>query len=251
MRLFCLTALFLFVLASLFPHWFTDQLPRQQNLSRILASANEVHILGCDWLGRDVFARLVYGCRDTLMIGLSTSFFSIAAGLFLGTIVMFAGSFLNRLYQAFLDISQAFPPILGAILLASLLDASQTGVILALFLGSFASVARVLRTYILEIRAKEYILAAESMGASRLRIYTKHVIPNIFDPLVTLFFIQCGNMILAESTLSFLGLGAVDSLSWGNMVYGARQYLFSSISLSLWPASMIAILVLSLNRIRS
>ncbi len=119
MRVLSLLTLMVFVLAALFPFWFTDQLPRVQNLSLIMAPASEHHVLGCDWLGRDVWARLVYGSRDTLLIGVSTSFCSIVAGLLLGTIVMFGGNILNRFYAAFLDIAQAFPPLLGAILLAS------------------------------------------------------------------------------------------------------------------------------------
>jgi len=225
------------------PQLLTPLDPLAQDLDKIFAPAGGSHRLGNDWLGRDVFSRLIHGAWPTLFCAVLVSVTTMITGIVSGALFAFAPKGMLSAYQALLDALIAFPPLLAAILLASVMQPGMAGVVLALYFGSVAQVCRLILAYFREAANAPWVEAAVALGATRARLIRAHIFPALLGPLMILFATQCGNMILAESTLSFLGLGAPDSLSWGSMVHGARQHLFSSIGISLWPASMIALTV--------
>jgi ABC-type dipeptide/oligopeptide/nickel transport system permease subunit len=237
---------FLFLL-GFFPQLFTSLSPEQQNMSFILRSSNSINLLGCDWLGRDVWARMVYGARYSIFIGAFVSFVTLMVPLLLASFLMWCDvKWLDQVYVFILDIFLAFPPLLLAILVtASFPKGGVWSVVIALVLGGWAANGRVVRTLMKEIASKEYVISARAIGASELRIFYRHILPNMLSPLLILWSFRVGGMILAESTLSFLGLGGDGLLSWGGMVNGGRLYISSSWIVSLAPATMIALAVFS------
>ncbi|MCJ8344482.1 ABC transporter permease, partial [bacterium] len=212
----------------------------------ILVEASQEYPLGCDWLGRDLWARLVYATRYTLFSGILVSFLTLLIPLFLSAFILFRGSLINHLYLQIVDTFQIFPPLLLAILISSRSDGGFLTIVSALVLSGWAANGRLIRAYLLEIKNRDFVLGAYSLGASDMRIFFKHILPNIVSPLIILFSLRTGMMILAESTLNFLGLGGGDSaLSWGAMVYGGKQFIGANFLVSMYPATAIALCVFS------
>lgn len=235
--------LFFLLLCCFFPEFFCSLNPYQQDLNKTFCSCSAQHILGCDWLGRDVFARLVYGAGYSLKIGFLSSLCSIVVPLLICSILFFAPLAIDHCYLFILDIFLAFPPLLFAILVTAVTDGGFYSTIFALILSGWAGNGRILRAYLLGLKTKEFVLAAVALGVSDKNIFWRHVLPNLYSPLLVLFSLKIGTFILAESTLSFLGLGGNDLLSWGTMVNGGKDYLSSFFILSFAPAFMIAISV--------
>lgn len=244
--LFLLSIIFLLVLILLtvVPSLFTSQDPFLQNLDLILVDANSAHILGCDWLGRDIWARLVYATRYTIMSGMLVSFLTLLIPLLLSGFILFRGHFANNIYLQVVDTFQIFPPLLLAILISARSEGGFLTIVSALVISGWAANGRLIRAYLLEIKNRDFVLVAYSLGASDFRIFFKHILPNIISPLIILFSLRTGMMILAESTLNFLGLGGgEDALSWGAMVYGGKQFIGANFFVSLYPATAIALTV--------
>ncbi|PCJ21102.1 MAG: hypothetical protein COB02_00510 [Candidatus Cloacimonadota bacterium] len=244
--LFLLSVLFLLILVgvAIFPSAFTTYDPFLQNLDLMLLEPNDKHILGCDWLGRDLFSRLIYAARYTLISGMLVSFLTLLIPLLLSGFILFRGNLINGLYLQVVDTFQIFPPLLLAILISSRSDGGFLTIISALVLSGWAANGRLIRAYLLEIKNRDFVLVAYSLGASDFRIFFKHILPNIVSPLIILFSLRTGMMILAESTLNFLGLGGGDeTLSWGAMVYGGKQFIGVNFMVSMYPATAIALTV--------
>ncbi len=228
-----------------FPGWFSAQDPYYQDLQRILAPPGPEHILGCDGLGRDLWARMVFGARQSVVIGTVVSLLTLILPLVLSSIILFRHPWFDVFYQTVLDVFLVFPPLLLAILIASRnQDNSVWDIVLALTISGWASNGRILRSYLLEQKNSGFVEAAMSMGASNRRIFWRHLIPNIFSALLVLWTFRVGAMVLAEATLSFLGLGGGPGVvSWGWLVYEGKSFMSSSWVLSLAPASAIAFCV--------
>jgi peptide/nickel transport system permease protein len=244
-----LAVLAVLFLMACFPQLFTSLSPEDTHLEIALSSSHGKYILGCDWLGRDLYTRLVYGARYSLLIGVVVSFITVIVPLLFSSFLFFAPQLWDHFYLMVLDVFQAFPPLLLAILVAASLDLGVFNVILALVLSGWAGNARIIRFCIRKIRSEDYVLSAQAVGAGNFRIFFRHVLPNLYSTLIVLLTIRVGGMILAESTLAFLGLGAVDAVSWGNMVNGGKDYLTSAWQVAVYPASMIAISVFSFQMI--
>jgi peptide/nickel transport system permease protein len=241
-------AVILFVAALLAP-WISPADPAEQNLPARLARPSQTHWMGTDELGRDILSRTLYGARISLLVSVCVvsgcGFIGLAAGMIAG----YAGGWFDRfvnllLINAFLS----FPGILLAIAFAAFLGPGIGKVILALIITGWAGYARLARAQVLKVKELEFILAARSLGASHMRIMAKHLLPNILQPVLIQATIGMAGAILAESTLSFLGLGVLAPVpSWGAMLNDARGHLFDAPHMVVFPALAVMTAVLSFN----
>jgi peptide/nickel transport system permease protein len=205
--------------------------------------------MGTDELGRDILSRIIYGGRVSVIVSISVVAGGGMIGLAIGALAGYFGGWLDRfvnivLINAFLS----FPGILLAIAFAAFLGPGMGKVILALIITGWAGYARLARAQILQAKEMEYVLAARSLGASDARIILRHLLPNILQPILVQATIAMAGAILAESTLSFLGLGVLGPMpSWGAMLNDARSHLFDAPHLVVFPALAIMTAVLAFN----
>ncbi|HKQ88050.1 MAG TPA: ABC transporter permease [Candidatus Acidoferrales bacterium] len=223
--------------------------PTAQYLASRLEGPSFAHWMGTDELGRDIFARVVYGARVSMLVGVFVVVGGGLVGLAIGAVSGYFGGWLDHvlnivLINAFLS----FPGILLAIAFAAFFGPGLWKVILALIITGWAGYARLARAQILQAREMEYVLAARSLGASDLRILLRHLLPNILQPVLIQATIGMAGAILAESTLSFLGLGVLSpTASWGAMLNDARNHLFDAPHMVIFPALAIMAAVLAFN----
>ena len=242
------TAVALLLCALLAP-WIVPADPAAQNLPARLAPPSLMHWMGTDELGRDILSRTLFGARVSLVVSVSVVCGCGLIGLTLGMLAGYLGGwfdgFVNLLLiNAFLS----FPGILLAIAFAAFFGPGIGKVILALIITGWAGYARLARAQVLKVKELEFILAAQSLGASRLRILLRHLLPNILQPVLVQATIGIAGAILAESTLSFLGLGVLAPVpSWGAMLNDARGHLFDAPHMVVFPALAVMIAVLSFN----
>jgi peptide/nickel transport system permease protein len=206
-------------------------------------------LLGGDQLGRDVFSRLVYGARVSLYAGLLSAFIGASIGMVVGVAsVHFAGK-TDLIVQRIIDTMMAFPPLILAIAIMAALGASLNNVVIALSVAYIPSAARVLRSQALAVKEMDYILAARAIGAGHGRIIFRGMIPNCLALYIVLVSVFLGTAIVAEATLSFLGIGVPpDVPSWGGMLNGAAQtYVHLAPWLGVFPGLAIAIVVFAWN----
>ena len=199
-----LLILFLGFLLAAYPTLFQPLDPFAQKLDMTFSGPSEANLLGCDHLGRDLYSRIVYGAKYSLLIGLSVATLTILFPVVISSLILFSMPIWNQVYLFVLDVFLVFPPLLLAILItASSSEPSSVHVILALSLAGWAANGRLIRSYLMQVQGQDFVLAAQSLGASSWRIYVNHLIPNILNQLIVLCSFRCGQMILAEPTLSF------------------------------------------------
>jgi peptide/nickel transport system permease protein len=239
----------LLILAAILAPWIAGSNPTAQNLPARLEAPSSAHWFGTDELGRDTFARTLYGARVSLLVAISVVCGCGLTGLVIGMLAGYAGGWFDRfvnllLINAFLS----FPGILLAIAFAAFLGPGIGKVILALVITGWAGYARLARAQVLKVKELEFILAARSLGASHRRILTRHLLPNILQPVLIQATIGMAGAILAESTLSFLGLGVLAPVpSWGSMLNDARSHLFDAPHMVIFPALAVMLAVLAFN----
>lgn len=244
-----LIAATLLLVAALLAPFVAPADPAAQDLPARLESPSRSHWMGTDELGRDILSRALYGARVSLLVAVCVVCGCGLTGLALGMIAGYAGgwldSFINLLLiNAFLS----FPGILLAIAFAAFLGPGIGKVILALIITGWAGYARLARAQVLKAKELEFVLAARSLGASPLRIMLRHLLPNILQPVLIQATIGMAGAILAESTLSFLGLGVLAPIpSWGAMLNDARGHLFDAPHMVIFPALGVMTAVLSFN----
>jgi peptide/nickel transport system permease protein len=240
--------LFLVIIALAAP-WIAPADPTAQNLPSRLAAPGVAHWMGTDELGRDILSRIIYGTRVSMIVSVSVVLGAGIVGLAIGALAGYFGGWFDRfvnivLINAFLS----FPGILLAIAFAAFLGPGLGKVILALVITGWAGYARLARAQILQAKEMEYVLAARSVGASDARILVRHLLPNILQPILVQATIAMAGAILAESTLSFLGVGVLAPMpSWGAMLNDARGHLFDAPHLVIFPALAVMTAVLAFN----
>ena len=218
------------------------------SLTERLAGPSSEHILGTDYLGRDVFTRLLYGARVSLVIGVMPSIIALVVGVTLGLLAGYLGGWVDYVIMRVADVMLSIPSLLLAMVVMYIMGTSVVTLFIALSLTSWASVARVVRSQTLSLKETEYIEAARSIGVKRWTIMFRHIMPNCIPSLIVLFTLNIPSAILSESSLSFLGIGVQPpSASWGLMVNEAKQYLFTSPWLCLIPCLVIMVVVLAFN----
>ncbi|HJY85194.1 MAG TPA: ABC transporter permease [Candidatus Acidoferrales bacterium] len=239
----------LLVLLALFAPWLAPYDPAAQNLPQRLVPSGTGHWMGTDELGRDILSRVLYGARVSMLVGASVVLGCGLTGLVLGSLAGYFGGWFDRVVNVvLLNAFLSFPGILLAIGFAAFLGPGLGKVILALIITGWAGYARLARAQVLKIKEMEFVLAARSLGASETRILTRHLLPNIIQPVLIQATIGMASAILAESTLSFLGLGVLAPLpSWGAMLNDARGHLFDAPHMVLFPALAVMAAVLAFN----
>ena len=235
-------------LAAVFVPLLSSVNPARQVLASRLSPPGSGHIFGTDELGRDVFTRLWYGTRVSLIIAVIPTALAVIAGTVLGIAGAYYGKVLDSIVMWFADVTLAFPGMLLAMVIMYTFGGSMTSVMLSIVVMEWGSIARIVRSVTLSLIENEYILAARTMGISKTGIVIRHIIPNLIPTLIVLFTLNIPASILSESALSFLGIGLQPpEVSLGLMVSESKTFLFQMPWLSLVPSGMIMILVLSFN----
>lgn len=246
-----LILLTIIVLISVFAPLLTSHDPLDSDMYNIEAPPSDEHILGTDDMGRDVYARLLYGGRISLLIGLLTMIFTVLIGAVLGAIAGYYGKWIDTLIMRFTDIMLTFPFLLFVLFLISVLEeTSVTVLIVALALTSWPTTARIVRGVFLSLREQEFVLSARAIGGSDSRLIFRHMIPNALAPIIVNATLLMAVTISAESALSFLGFGVPQPTpTWGNMLTNAMNIRVLSDQPWLWipPGVMIVLAVLAIN----
>jgi peptide/nickel transport system permease protein len=239
----------IFIFFALFAPWIAPQNPATIDLPGRLMAPSTAHWCGTDELGRDILSRLIYGSRISMLVGTCVVAASLAIGLIIGSIAGYYGGGIDRfvnvvLMNAFLS----FPGILLAIAFVAFRGPGIFNLIFALSLGGWVGYARLVRAQVLAVREREFVEAARALGATDLRVILRHILPNIIQPIIVQAAIGMAGAILAEATMSFLGLGVPPpTASWGAMLNDGRAYLFDAPHLVIFPALAVMLAVLSFN----
>jgi peptide/nickel transport system permease protein len=239
----------IFVIFALFAPWIAPQDPSGIALATRLSPPSLAHPCGTDELGRDILSRLIYGARISMLVGSSVVLGALFLGLVIGSIAGYYGGKVDRFVNVILmNAFLSFPGILIAISFVAFRGPGIFNLILALCLGGWVGYARLVRAQVLAAREREYVEAARALGASDWRIITRHILPNIIQPVIVQAAIGMAGAVLAEATMSFLGLGVPPpTASWGSMLNDGRAHLFDAPHLVLFPAAAVMLAVLSFN----
>ena len=229
--------------------WLAPRNPSAQELERRLQPPSAGNVFGMDELGRDELSRLIYGVRVSVQVGLSVVAVSLLVGLLIGSLAGYYGGLLDRIINmVVINSLQAFPGILLALAIVAFLGPGLGKLIFALSIGGWIGYARLVRGEVMKARERDYVQAARALGVGDARLVVKHIWPNIIAPVIVQAAIGLGGAILAEATLSFLGLGVPPPTpSWGAMLNDGRAHLFDAPHLVIFPALAVMLAVLSFN----
>jgi peptide/nickel transport system permease protein len=222
---------------------------RQQDLTARLQPPSRAHPMGRDEFGRDVFSRVLYGARVSLRVGITVVAICASVGTLIGALAGYYGGWMDRIISGFLfNAFLAFPGLLLALAMIAFLGPSVNNLILALSIIGWVSYARLIRGQVLKVKELEFVQAARAMGASDARILWRHILPHVVPPLIVQATLGVAGAVLAEASLSFLGLGVQEPMpSWGKMLDSGRAYLTTAPHLVLFPGLAIALTVLAFN----
>jgi ABC-type dipeptide/oligopeptide/nickel transport system permease subunit len=238
----------LVVLAGVLAPVVTPYQPDQIRMEESLEPPSRAHPMGTDVFGRDVLTRLLYGARFSLEVSVLSRLIAIAIGTVLGLLAGYFGGRLESAVMRMADITLAYPGLLLLIAVVAAVGPSMAALFVALGIVGWAGVARLVRAQVLSLKEREFVLAVRSLGMSHARVMARHLLPNVVNQLIVVFSMGLGAAIMAESSMSFLGLGAQPpTASWGNMISGGLDYLRVAPWLSLSPGLMITVTVLGFN----
>ena len=240
--------LFIILSVSLLAPWVAPYSYQEQDTLNILAFPGVEHFLGTDRLGRDLLSRMIYGARVSLFVGVFSTLIALVIGTVYGTISAYVGGKTDNLMMRVVDVVFALPDLLMIILITVLMGRGVTGVFIALTMVSWVTIARLVRSEVLRIKEYPFILAAKALGASHFRIMLREIFPNILGILVVTLSFRIPVAILAESTLSFIGLGiAPPASSWGTLASDGWTAIKFYPHLILFPSLAIFFTILSFN----
>ena len=239
----------IFVIFAIFAPLIAPFDPAQIDLPHRLMRPSSLHWFGTDELGRDIVSRVIYGARLSMFVGISVVVGSLGLGLIIGAIAGFYGGKVDRFVNVILmNAFLSFPGILLAIAFVAFVGPGIMNLVFALAIGGWVGYARLVRAQVLAVREREFVEAARALGAGDLRIIARHILPNIIQPVLVQGAIGMAGAVLAEATMSFLGLGVPPpAASWGSMLNDARSHLFDAPHLVLFPAAAVMLAVLSFN----
>jgi peptide/nickel transport system permease protein len=238
-----------FLISALCSSWITTADPAAIDLQHRLITPSAAHWFGTDELGRDIFSRTVFGARISLAVGVSVVGLSLLLGLIAGGVSGFYGGWIDTALNIYVtNAFLALPGILLAIAFVAFLGPGLVNLILALAISGWVAYARLVRAQVMSLKSREFVEAARALGASDLRIFCRHILPNILQPLIVQAAVGMAAAVLAEATLSFLGLGVpAPAVSWGAMLNDGRSHLFDAPHLIFFPAVAVMLCVLAFN----
>lgn len=244
----------LFILMAVFAPWLVPHDPDENDLLRRLQppawmeGGEWSYLLGCDGLGRDILSRIIYGARVSISIGVVVVLLATMVGTALGLAAGYMRGWVDILVSRVIDILLGFPYLIFAIALMAMMGPGLENIILALVYKEWVVPARVVRGEVLAVREMEYVEAARAVGAPRLHIMLREILPNILSPVIVVSTIRMAHVIILEASLSFLGLGVQPpTASWGSMVADGRAFILDAWGASTFPGLAILLLVLSIN----
>ncbi|MCI0452147.1 MAG: ABC transporter permease [Candidatus Latescibacteria bacterium] len=236
------------VLGGLFAPWLAPYDPTAIAMDDALEPPSVGHWLGTDAFGRDVLSRVMYGARFSLEVGVVSRLLALMLGTCLGLVAGYYGGRADQIVMRVADVTLAYPGLLLLIAVMAAVGPSKVALFLALGVVGWAGVARLVRAQVLSLKEREFVTAIRSLGAPHSRVIARHVFPNVLTPILVIFSMGLGASIMAESSLSFLGLGAQPPRpSWGSMISGGLDYLRVAPWLSLAPGIVVTLAVLGFN----
>lgn len=249
MAIAALILLTVFATSAIFAAWIAPYDPAALHLGQRLLSPGHTFLLGTDELGRDIFSRILFGARLSLTVAVTVVSLSLALGVIVGSIAGYYGGWRDAVLNVYLmNAFMAMPGILLAIAFVAFLGPGLRNVILALTMSGWVNYARLVRAQVLSAKTREYVDAARSLGAGDLRILVRHILPNILQPVIVQAALGMAAAVLAEATLSFLGLGVPPpTASWGSMLNDARAHLFDAPHMVVAPALSVMLCVLAFS----
>ncbi len=235
--------------AAIFAPWVARADPFFQHSGRILEDPSWEFWMGTDHVGRDIYSRIVHGAKVSITVGFVAVAVGTGGGALIGLVSGFQGGKLDLYVQRFIDAWIAFPGLVLILVLVSMLGPSLFNVSIAIGIGSIPGTSRLVRSAVLSTRENEYIVAATAIGASRIRVGARHILPNVMAPIIIVSTVSLGGAILAESSLSFLGLGVPPPApTWGGMLSReGREFMIIQPLLGLWPGIAITSVVMAFN----
>ncbi|HEX5131783.1 MAG TPA: ABC transporter permease [Candidatus Krumholzibacteria bacterium] len=236
------------VMGGIFAPWITPYHPTQISMDDALLPPGPSHPFGTDAFGRDVLCRVLYGARFSLQVGVVSRLLALFIGTFLGLIAGYFGGKTDQAVMRLADVTLAYPGLLLLIAVMAAVGPSRTALFVSLGIIGWAGVARLVRAQVLSLKEREFVTAIRSLGATHAAIIARHLLPNVVTPVLVIFSMGLGASIMAESSMSFLGLGAQPPQpSWGSMISSGLDYLRVAPWLSLAPGLVITATVLGFN----
>lgn len=245
-----LIIIIILILIAIFAPFLTKYDISATDLYHIRSAPSHEHILGTDEVGRDVFARLLYGGRVSILVGVTSMVVQLIIGVALGSVAGFYGGIIDKIIMRIIDIIMCFPFFVIAISIAAIVGPSVYNLIFIIGFLMWPNIARIVRAEILALKEEEYIMAARVLGLNNREIIVKHLLPNVMSPILVAATLSIANGILTEASLSFLGMGVkLPQPSWGNMLVSAQNMAVLQKEWWLWiPAGvMVILIVLSIN----
>jgi len=240
-----------FILVGIFGPYIAPHDPNKQELTAMMKPPEGIganHVLGTDNLGRDIFSRIIYGSRVSLLIAFAVVFVSGLIGISLGAVSGYFGGKVDFVIQKLVEVIWAFPPLLLGITIMAFLGQGLFNLILALVAQRWIPYCRVVRAQALSLRSRDFVTAAQSLGSSHGKIIMRHIIPNLIQTSLVIGTFAMASSIIAEASLSFLGVGVPPDIpTWGTMLADARIYISTAWWLPLFPGLCIFITVLGIN----
>ncbi|MBY0123185.1 ABC transporter permease [Bacillus sp. S/N-304-OC-R1] len=237
------------LLISIFGQLITPYDPLYADFSKKLTPPmTDGHFLGTDQLGRDILSRIIMGARISVIIGITTVLIAGTFGTIIGIISGYFRGWIDAILMRIVDVQLSFPFILLVLVINAIIGSGLRNIIISLAIGGWVIFARVIRSEVLALREKEFITACIATGVSRVEILFKHILPNLFTPIIILSSLQIATYIIAEASVSFLGFGVQPpEPAWGNMLNEGKDYIFSSWWLITFPGIAIMITALGVN----
>ena len=240
---FLVAIIILAILAPLIANYSYEQ----SDPAHSMEPPSKLHFLGTDRIGRDIFSRMIWGSRISLSVGLVAAAVSVFVGTLIGATAGYFGGIVDDILMRFTEIVMSFPVIFLLLTIISIVERSVLNIMLVIGLTSWPGLARLIRGQFLSLRETGYVEAAKALGAGHKHIIFKHMLLNCMAPIIVNATLRVGSAILAESSLSFLGLGVTDPPSWGTILNSGRYYMRNAPWITIFPGLMIFLTVLAFN----
>jgi peptide/nickel transport system permease protein len=237
-----------FVVVAIAAPWLAPYPPARTDFAALRQAPSARYLLGTDEIGRDQLSRVIFGARASLQAGVISVLIALALGVPLGLVAGYYGGHLDEIIGRITDAMLAFPFLILAVAMAAALGPSLTNAMIAIGIASAPTFVRLTRAQVMAVRAEDYVQAAVALGARDLRLLARHVLPNAFPPILVQATVTIAGAIIAESALSFLGLGVQPPTpSWGGMLNVAKNFLVQAPWMAVWPGLSIFVTVLAFN----